>query len=335
LAPNLVKAREISVIGAGAWGTTLAILLAEKGHRATLWVYEKELVAEIIKLRENKKYLPGFQLPPTIDIISKIKLVGQAEILFLVVPTQFLRSVAKKIAGVISPQATVVCASKGIELKTLKLPLEVLEEELATFNLAVLSGPNLSGEIARGLPAASVVASQKPAVANLVQTTLLLPRFRVYTSGDVVGVQLGGALKNIIAIAAGIVDGLKWGENAKAALLVRAMAEISRLGVALGARPETFSGLSAMGDLITTCSSSRSRNHFVGEQIAEGRKLAGVLKEMKSVAEGVSTSIAAVKLGKKLKVDLPIIREVYAVLHQGKDPYRALTDLMTRSATNE
>jgi len=324
--------RKISVIGAGAWGTTLSILLAENGHQVSLWVYEKELIPEINKYRENKRYLPGFQLPDKIEITGEME---PAEIFIFVIPTQHLRSIAKPFAAVIKSDVTVVSASKGIEEKTLKLPLNILKEELKNDNLCVLSGPNLSSEIARGLPAASVIASEKKAIAAAVQEALMLNRFRIYTNTDVIGVQLGGALKNIIAIAAGTADGLNVGDNAKAGLMIRGIAEITRLGVALGARPETFAGLSGMGDLIATCTSRLSRNHLVGEQIARGKKLSEILKEMKEVAEGVPTTIAARTLGNKLKVSLPITEEVYHVLYEGKDPYRAITDLMTRSATSE
>lgn len=326
---------KVAVIGAGAWGTTLSILLAEKGHQVTLWAYEKELVPEIIEFRENKRFLPGFQLPETIEITGEIEKANKAEIYFFAVPTQFLRLVARQFANKIEPSATVVSASKGIEEKTLKLPLEILREELKNENLCVLSGPNLSSEIARGLPAATVVASKSEKLAGRVQECLMLERFRVYVNTDVIGVQLGGALKNVIAIAAGIADGLGLGGNAKAGLMIRGIAEITRLGVALGAKRETFAGLSGMGDLIVTCSSRLSRNHFVGEQIAKGKKLHEILKGMKDVAEGVPTALAARSLGRQLNVTLPITEEVYRILYEGKDPYRAILDLMTRQATSE
>ncbi|MBN3032945.1 MAG: NAD(P)-dependent glycerol-3-phosphate dehydrogenase [Candidatus Saganbacteria bacterium] len=325
----------VSVIGAGAWGTTLAILLAEKGHRVTLWVYEHEIVAGIRERRENFCFLPGFPLVETIEITGEAQEAGGAGFYFIAVPTQFLRAAARRFAGIIPAAAVVVSAAKGIEEKTLKLPLEILAEELKNEKLCALSGPNLSSEIARGLPAATVAAAADPGLAERVQQALMLERFRVYTNTDVIGVQLGGALKNVIAIAAGVADGLKLGDNAKAGLLIRGLAETARLGVALGARPETFAGLSGIGDLITTCASRLSRNHFVGEKIAAGRKLAEILKEMKEVAEGVPTAAAARQLGRRLKVSLPISEEVYRVLYEGKDPYRALTDLMTRSATSE
>ena len=326
---------KVAVVGAGAWGTTLSILLAERGHAVTLWAYEKDLVPELVEFRENKRFLPGFQLPGTIEITGEIEGAGGSELFFFAVPTQFLRSISKRFAGVIPASSTVVCASKGIEGRTLKLPLEILGEELKAENPCALSGPNLSSEIARGLPAATVAASRDERVAKAVQASLMQERFRVYTNTDVVGVQLGGALKNIIAIAAGVADGLGLGDNAKAGLMIRGVAEVTRLGVAMGARTETFAGLSGMGDLIATCSSRLSRNHFVGEQIAKGKKLAEILKGMKDIAEGVPTTLAARDLGKRLKVALPITEEVYLVLYEGKDPSRAILDLMTRLATSE
>ncbi|MDD5594513.1 MAG: NAD(P)-dependent glycerol-3-phosphate dehydrogenase [Candidatus Margulisbacteria bacterium] len=325
----------IGVIGAGAWGTTLAILLSENGHQVTLWAFEKELVPEMNKMRENRRFLPGFPLAETIEITGEAAKIDGAEIVFLAVPTQFLRRTARQFSKVIGREAIIVAASKGIEEGSLKLPLEIIGEELNNKNLCVLSGPNLSAEIARGLPAATVAAAQDRATAGRVQKTLMLERFRVYTNTDVVGLQLGGALKNVIAIAAGVADGLNLGDNAKAGLLIRGLAEITRLGMALGAKAETFAGLSGMGDLIATCASKLSRNHFVGENIARGRKLPDILKEMRDVAEGVPTAAAARELGKKLKVDLPITEEVYLVLYESKDPYRAISDLMTRTPTSE
>lgn len=326
---------KITVIGAGAWGTTLAILLAEKGQAVSLWVYEPELVAEMGEFRENKKFLSGFPLSESIEITGEIGMAEQTEIIFFSVPTQFLRSIAKKFSSSIPSSAIVVSAGKGIEERTLKLPLEILAEELKVNGLCALSGPNLSSEIAKGLPAAAVAASAKRETAKAVQACLIQERFRIYTNDDVIGVQLGGALKNIVAIAAGIADGLALGDNAKAGLMIRGLAEIARLGVAMGAKAETFAGLSGMGDLIATCSSRLSRNHAVGEQLAQGKKLPDILKGMREVAEGVPTTLAAVELGKKHQVSLPITAEVYHVLYQGKDPYRAISDLMSRAAKSE
>ncbi len=336
---------KVFVIGAGAWGTTLSILFAENKHEVSLWVYEKELVEEIKKYRENKTFLPGFQLSEKINIVTDFKAGLEADLIVFVVPTQFLRSVAKQTKGFINPNAIVVAANKGIEEKSLDLPLDILKQELVhrslksegekVKKLAALSGPNLSKEIAKGLPAAAVVASSDTEAAKAVQKALIQECFRVYTSSDATGVQLGGALKNVIAIAAGVADGLNLGNNAKAGLLIRGIAEISRLGTALGAKPETFAGLSGMGDLITTCSSKLSRNHMVGEKIAKGKNLAGILSSMNEVAEGVTTCKAALALGKKYKIELPITQEVYKLLYEEKDAYKAISDLMGREAKQE
>ncbi|MFH1683295.1 MAG: NAD(P)H-dependent glycerol-3-phosphate dehydrogenase [Candidatus Margulisiibacteriota bacterium] len=329
------SAQRVAVIGAGAWGTTLSILLAEKGHEVTLWVYEKELASQMQKSRENKIFLPGWQLPESIEISPEAEKTEDAQFFIFVVPTQFLRSVAKRFKKIIKSSSIAIAASKGIEEKSLKLPLEILKEELKTNKLSVLSGPNLSAEIAKGLPAASVIASENLEVASLVQQLLMLERFRIYVNNDPTGVQLGGALKNIIAIAAGVADGLDLGNNAKAALLIRGISEITRLGIAMGANPKTFAGLSGMGDLITTCSSKLSRNHYVGEQIAKGKKLSNILASMKDVAEGVPTAKAALSLGEKHQVPLPVTKEVFEVLYQGKNPFRSISDLMTRTPTSE
>jgi glycerol-3-phosphate dehydrogenase (NAD(P)+) len=325
----------IAVIGAGAWGTTLAILLAEKGNEVVLWAYETDLVPEITEYRENRRFLPGFPLPQNITITADCAALRPAEIAFFVVPTQFLRQTARRFKGLFDAGGLVVAANKGIEEGTLKLPLQILADELGNVGTAVLSGPNLSTEIARGMPAAAVAGASAAPAAKAVQSALMQERFRVYTNDDPIGVQLGGALKNVIAIAAGVVDGLGLGDNAKAGLLIRGIVEITRLGAALGAKPETFAGLSGMGDLITTCSSRLSRNHTVGEQLAKGRKLPEILAGMKEVAEGVPTTAAARELGKRERISLPITEQVYQLLHAGKDPYRAMTELMTRSATSE
>lgn len=326
---------KISVAGAGAWGTTLAILLAENGHDVSLWCYEKELVPEMNERRENFRFLPGFPLNEKITVTGAAAETSGAEVFLLAVPTQFLRGTAREFAGIIGTGPVIVSACKGIEERTLALPLAIIGEEIKNKNLCALSGPNLSSEIARGLPAASVAASTNTRTAERVQQCLIQERFRVYTNTDTVGVQLGGALKNVIAIAAGIADGLELGDNAKAGLMVRGLAEITRLGLAMGARAETFAGLSGMGDLIATCASRLSRNHFVGENIARGKKLPEILREMKDVAEGVTTTRAAREMGRKLKVNLPITEQVHLVLYEGKEPYRAIRDLMSRAATSE
>jgi len=326
---------KVAVLGAGAWGTTLSILLAENKHEVTLWSYESEIVPQMREFRENKKYLSGFQLLPVIYITDKLEeALKNAELVIFAIPAQFLRDVAHKSVPCINPQALILSASKGIEESSLKRPTEILKEYLKN-DIAALSGPNLAKEIARGLIAATVVASSNEKNNQVIQKILSSERFRVYTNTDVIGVELGGSLKNIIAIAAGVADGFGLGDNAKAALLIRGLAEISRLGVSLGAQPQTFMGLSGMGDLITTCQSKLSRNHQVGFALAKGQKLSEILSAMQDVAEGVPTCQAAFKLAKQQKVEMPITGEVYQVLFEGKDPYRALVSLMSRTPTSE
>jgi len=315
----------IGIIGAGAWGTTLSILLAENKHEVCLWTYEKDVFKDIADYHENKKYLPGFPLSALITPATDLnEAAAGKELVIISVPTQFLSKL-----GLPSVKAPVLSASKGIDEETLRLPHEMIGAD------AVISGPNLAKEIAAGKPAATVVASSNLDTAKKIQKMLSSEKFRVYTNDDVVGVELGGALKNIIAIAAGAADGFGLGDNAKSALLIRGIAEMTRLGVSLGARAQTFSGLSGMGDLITTCSSSLSRNHYVGYELAKGKKLKEILASMKDVAEGVPTCRAAVKLALKQKIEMPITVEVHKVLFEGKDPYTALTSLMSRAPTSE
>ncbi len=326
---------KISIIGAGAWGTTLSILAAENGHQVSLWSFEKDVTKDINELHENKKYLNGFQLPQNIEATSDLAAASKSDIIILVTPSQFMRRTLKELAPHLRKEQLIVNAVKGLELQTDKMMTEVIEEELSRKDYCVLSGPNISKEIARGMPAATVIASKDIKPAKVIQNILNSNRFRVYTNDDVIGVELGGTLKNVIAIAAGVADGLMVGNNAKSALMVRGMAEITRLGVAMGGKPETFSGLSGMGDLITTCSSNLSRNHFIGVEIAKGRKLKDIREKMYDVAEGVPTAKAARDLAKKFKIEMPITEEVYQVLYENKDPFNAISSLMTRDLKNE
>jgi len=326
---------KVVVLGAGAWGTTLSILLAENQHEVTLWSFEPEIVPEMRELRENRKYLPGYQLLPVIKVTDKLtEAVNNSELIIYAIPTQFLRGIAKKVNSHLDPQTLILSASKGLEESSLKRPTQILSEFLKV-EIAALSGPNLAKEIAKGLLSATVVAAPSEKIAQKIQAILSSERFRVYTNQDVVGVELGGALKNIIAIAAGVADGFELGDNAKSALLIRGIAEITRLGVSLGAKPVTFAGLSGMGDLITTCNSPLSRNHQVGFWLAKGKKLQEILSSMNDIAEGVPTCRAALKLAKQQKMDMPITSEVYQVLFEGKDPYQALVSLMKRTPTSE
>lgn len=326
---------KISVIGAGAWGTTLSILAAENGHSIKLWSFEADVVKSINEIHENNKYLNGFQLPQSIDAIGDLKAASDCDIMIFSTPSQYLRETLRNISRFVQKDTLIVSTVKGLEIETQKTMSTLIKEEIPVVNPAVLSGPNISKEIARGLPAATAVACKDLAIAKSVQSALNSKRFRVYTNNDVIGTELGGVLKNVIAIAAGIADGLSLGNNAKAALMVRGMVEIMRLGVALGGKSETFNGLSGIGDLITTCNSTLSRNHYVGVEIAKGRKVSDIITKMYDVAEGVPTSKAARELSRKVKIEMPITEEIYAVLYEHKDPFKAISSLMQRDLKNE
>jgi len=325
----------IGIVGAGSWGTTLSILLAENKHEVMIWSYEKDVSDSINKIRENKKYLSGYPISQLVQATTELADLKGCEIVFFVTPSQHTRTVARNAAKSISSDIAIVNASKGIEVDSLKTMTQVLAEELSPSKLVVLSGPNLSKEIVRGSPAATVAASNDAQAAEKVQALLTSSRFRVYTSNDPVGVELGGTLKNVIAIAAGIADGLWLGSNAKAALMIRGINEITRLGVAMGGDPQTFTGLSGIGDLITTCISSLSRNHHVGTQLAQGKKIKEILSSMKDVAEGVPTTKAVKALSKRYNIEMPISDEVYAVLFEDKNPTEAINSLMTRTPKAE
>ncbi len=330
------KIKTVSVLGAGAWGTTIAQLLAGNGLEVKLWALEKEVAEDINKKHINSKFLAGIKLSGNIKAASTLDAVlKDSQAIVSVVPTQHLRKVVLQAKDLLSPSVLILSASKGFERKTLSRPSEIIFETAGIKDIAALSGPNLSKEIASGLPAASVVACRNAEKAAIFQQLLSCKTFRVYTSGDVTGVETGGALKNIIAIAAGVADGLKLGNNAKSALLIRGIAEITRLGVALGGKAQTFSGLSGMGDLITTCESNLSRNHFVGEELAKGRHLQDILTSMTGIPEGVETAPAALELARKHNIELPITEEVHLVLFANKNPKDAIMTLMTRELKSE
>jgi glycerol-3-phosphate dehydrogenase (NAD(P)+) len=317
----------------------LADLLARNGHGVALWVYEEDLAKEMARTRENHVYLPGHRLPegvrPGSDLAAA---VGGAEVVVSVSPSQVVRRVMARAAPALRPDALVVSASKGIENGSLALMHQVLEAVLpatAAQRLAVLSGPSFAAEVVRGVPTAVSLACADPEAAQRLQGLFSGRAFRVYTLDDVVGVELGGALKNVVALAAGISDGLGFGHNSRAALITRGLAEISRLGVALGARPLTFLGLAGMGDLVLTCTGDLSRNRTVGLRLGRGEKLGEILASMTAVAEGVETCQAAVALAERAGVEVPIAREVWNVLHEEKDPRRAVEDLMGRPSKRE
>jgi glycerol-3-phosphate dehydrogenase (NAD(P)+) len=324
--------KRITVLGDGAWGTALALILARNGRRAVLWSRFPEYAAEMRARRENFKFLPGAPLPEAVEVAWGPP--PAADLYVAAVPVQFLRETFSGIRPHLPGNALVVCVSKGLEQSTGKRPTEVLREVLGRARLVVLSGPSHAPELARGLPA-SVVAAGPPAAAKEVQRLFGGDVLRVYSSRDVLGVELGGALKNVIALAGGLCDGLGLGHNAKAALLSRGIVEMARLGAAMGARRQTFFGLSGIGDLITTTTFPAGRNLSVGRAIGQGKTLEEVLGSMESVAEGVWTVRAVVGLAKRHGVDMPITREVHAILYEGKPPKDALRDLMRRGPRAE
>jgi len=321
-----------SVIGDGGWGTTLSLLLSRKGYEVRLWSAFPDYAKLLSEKRENVKFLPGVPLPKEMRISSDIReAVDGSDFVILAPPSHFMRDVAGRLKGIDLSKKIVVSVSKGIEDKTLFRMSEVVNDLLGkNILLAVLSGPTIAPEVARALPAMAVAASADPKVAKSVQEIFTTETFGVYVSDDIVGVELGGSLKNVIAIAAGISEGLGLGTNAQAALFTRGLVEIATLGMKMGARLETFSGLSGMGDLVTTCLSAQSRNRSLGEQIGKGKSLQEILKGTEMVVEGVRTAQAALLLGKKYRVELPIIEEVKAVLYDGKEPLAAVKDLMAR-----
>ena len=329
--------RKIAVLGAGSWGTTLAILLYGNGHSVRLWEFYPERVRELQSSHENPLFLPGVTIPQKIAITDNLNeaLDGIGMVVFAL-PSHVLRGLARKAAAQLTDRVISVNVAKGLEKGTLKRMSQVLQEELpANTPIATLSGPSHAEEVSRGIPTAVVVASPHEDLNCQVQETFMSAHFRVYTNEDIVGVELAGSVKNVIAIAAGICDGLGYGDNTKGALLTRGLAEISRLGTAMGARSQTFAGLSGMGDLVTTCMSKYSRNRYVGEQIGGGKKLHQVLSTMNMVAEGVNTTLAARLLARAKGVEMPITEQVYQVLFADKDPREAVQDLMHRVAKAE
>jgi glycerol-3-phosphate dehydrogenase (NAD(P)+) len=330
---------KIGVIGAGSWGTTLADLLARKRYAVSLWAYETDLVERMVETRENDLYLPGFKLAGGLTFTASLKeaVVGR-DMLVLVPPSQVMRSVMKQAAEYIEARTLLVSAAKGIENDTLMPMSEVLFEVLPkplSSGLAFLSGPSFAREVAAGMPTAVVAAASREQVARRVQEIFSTDTFRVYTNEDIIGVDLGGALKNVIAVAAGVSDGLGFGYNTRAALITRGLAEMTRLGMAMGANPATFAGLAGMGDLVLTCTGDLSRNRTVGVELGRGKKLEDILSGMKMVAEGVKTTLSAYQLARKLGVEAPIIDQMYRILYEGKDARQAVADLMLRELKPE
>ncbi len=335
---KITKPKNIAVIGDGGWGTTLAILLNKNGAKVSLWGAFPDYIGSMKAKRENVKFLPGITIPPEISLTSELsEAVSGTDIVVLAVPSQYMRSVALRLkdAGAVLADKVFVSVSKGIEDKTLIRMSEVIRGILGAVRIGVLSGPTISYEVARGLPTTVVAASEDEDTAKEIQDLFMTDNFRVYTNNDIIGVELGGSLKNVIAIAAGISDGLGFGVNTKAGLLVRGIVEIARLGIKMGARQETFYGISGLGDLMTTCVSSHGRNRWFGEEIGKGKKPQDVLKATEMVVEGAVTAKSCHELRKKYGVEMPISEQIYAVIYENKDPKTAVRDLMTRERKAE
>jgi len=326
----------ILVLGDGGWGTALAMVLHANSHDVRLWSQDPHYARVLETTRQNPKFLPGVVLPEGIRVGSEVQSLAKDVLaIFSVIPTQFLRASLKRLSASLSQEGIVVSCSKGLECGTLDLPSRIVTQVLPKSRVAVLSGPSHAEEVSRGLPTAVVAASARPEDSKLVQGILSGHRFRVYSSKDPLGVEVGGAAKNVIAIAAGIADGLGFGDNARAGLITRGLREITRIGIQLGARAETFAGLSGMGDLIATATSSHSRNHTVGVRIGRGETLADILRSTEKVAEGVETTRSIYQLGERTGVEIPITREIYSVLFQGKPPREVVEALMSRETRGE
>ncbi|MFQ5516881.1 MAG: NAD(P)H-dependent glycerol-3-phosphate dehydrogenase [Acidimicrobiia bacterium] len=328
----------VAVVGAGSWGTTMAVLAARRGFPTLLWTRRPQLAADLQRHRENPAYLPGVSLPDIIVPTAHLEHIAEASVILVAVPSHGFRRVLGAAADHLAADAVIVSLSKGIEAGTLLRMTQIAHQVLPGHDparIGVLTGPNLATEIAAGQPAATVVAMGDPSAAGRVQDLLMSDTLRVYTNPDVVGCEAAGAVKNVMAIAAGMAAGLGYGDNTLAALITRALAELTRLGLALGGKPPTFAGLAGMGDLIATCTSEKSRNHRVGVGLGRGRSLEEITSEMRMVAEGVKTAAAVLALADRHRVEMPIVAEVGHVLHEGKAPGDAVATLMTRDARGE
>jgi glycerol-3-phosphate dehydrogenase (NAD(P)+) len=327
----------VAIIGSGAWGTALAVNLARRGDPVNLWMHEEDLVRRMLKRRDNPVYLPGVEIPsavvPTNELAAAVR--GVSLVVFAV-PTPYARALYDRLAPELAPRVPVVVATKGIEEDTLLLPLQVASSRLgAETPVAAMSGPSFAEEVARGVPTAVVIAAEDAELARSIQDRLSGETLRLYTNGDVVGVQIAAALKNVVAIAAGIADGLGFGNNTVAALITRGLAEIRRLGVARGASTETFSGLASLGDLVLTCTGGLSRNRQVGQALGRGERLSDVVARMPHIAEGVRTARSARGLAEAAGVEMPIVEEVYRILYEDGEPREAVRRLMTRPLASE
>ncbi|SHK60037.1 glycerol 3-phosphate dehydrogenase (NAD(P)+) [Desulfatibacillum alkenivorans DSM 16219] len=330
---------QVAVVGGGSWGTALAQLLASKGYKTSLWVLEEEVAESIAKERENKVFLPDIKLSenitPTLDLEEALK---DKDMIVSVVPSEWLRETALKMKPFIKPETLVVSATKGIEIGTRLTMSGILRETLTHVpreNICVISGPSFAKEVAKGMPTVVTVAASDPDAAMTVQEAFATPYFRVYTNTDLLGVEVGGAVKNVMAIASGICEGLGFGANTRAALITRGLNEMRRLGRAMGAKQKTFSGLAGVGDLVLTCTADLSRNYTFGKKIGQGMKREEILSKMRMVAEGVRSSKSVYNLAIELDVEMPIVEQTYKVLYEDEDPAKALFNLMTRKLRDE
>ena len=326
---------KVAILGDGAWGSALAMVLVERGASVIQWAHSEDVAAEMNQRRENSRYLPGHAIPEGVTVSPDPTFFEHADLIVSAVPSRFLREVLTSLSEHFRKGRPFVSATKGLEVGSHKRATEIIEEVLGPRSVAVLSGPSHAEEVAERMPTAVVTASSDPGLALRVQDLFTTERFRVYTSDDLVGVEYGGALKNVLSIAGGLVDGLGFGDNTKAALLTRGQTEMARLGIALGGRAETFTGLSGIGDLVVSCVSRHGRNRSVGEKIGSGQKLDEVLPSIPGVPEGVTTCKAVIELADAHDVDMPICREIHAVLFDDKDPLEAVRDLMTRQQKDE
>lgn len=334
-----IPAKQIAVLGAGSWGTALAVLLAEAGHAVTLWARRPEAAARIRRERHNPTYLPEIALPERVRVTADVEEAAEGKDFWVMAtPSQAVREAARRVARLAHPGLIVVSVAKGIENGTLLTTTQVLAEVLRAVppgRIGVLYGPSHAEEVAEGKPTTVVAAAHDPEVTARIQETFMAPNLRVYANTDVVGVEIAGSVKNVLAIAAGISDGVGYGDNTKAAIVTRGIAEIQRLGLALGAEASTFAGLAGIGDLVVTCMSRHSRNRYLGEEIGKGKSLEEAERAMQMVAEGVRTTASVHELAKRHGVEMPITEAVYAILFEGQRPEAAVGELMGRSAKHE
>lgn len=326
---------KINIIGSGGWGTAVAIMLAQNNHNVLLWSYLKEESDNLRKYRENKPFLPGVKIPENVAFTSDISECGDADLIIMATPSHAVRGTAASLAPYLKKGSLVLNISKGLEDSTYSTMSQVLKEELPDCEIAVMSGPSHAEEVSRGIPTTNVVSAGSEKIANTIQDIMTNPNFRVYINPDMLGVELGGSLKNVIALSVGILDGLELGDNSKAAIITRGIVEIARLGVAMGAKSETFSGLSGIGDLIVTCTSVHSRNRRAGILIGRGKTCEEACSEVKMVVEGVKTCKAAKELADKMNIEMPIVNETYKILFEGMPAKNSVANLMHRKSKHE